>query len=39
MNKSKYTCTYQSDACSTIVDTCSLSRKWKWTIKTKGRIC
>jgi len=27
MNKSKYTWTYQSDACSTIIGTCSLSRR------------
>ena len=25
MNKSKYTCKYQNDACSTIVDNCSIS--------------
>ena len=28
MNKSKYTCTYQNDACSTIVGTCSLSMRF-----------
>jgi len=27
MNKSEYTCKYQSDACSTIVGTCSLSMR------------
>jgi len=27
MDKSKYTCNYQSDACSTIVGTCSLSMR------------
>jgi len=34
MNKSKYTCKYQSDACSTIVGTCSLSMR---LIKGSGR--
>ena len=28
MNKSKYTCKYQTDACSTIVGTCSLSMRF-----------
>jgi len=41
MNTSRYTCKYQSDACSTIwwhllAKHAAFKRKWKWSIETKG---